>query len=141
MKLTLLILFTIYLNCALGCRCIPPDAKRSYCANNYTGVVTVDSGPRDCDNFQKCYDVTVVKALKTQPGMVVSKLTTSRSSASCGRSYSQGGTYLITGNPQEDGSIRTNSCGYGEHWTEKSEVEKAEREAFFESIECDTQPE
>ncbi|KAI1298701.1 hypothetical protein HDE_04066 [Halotydeus destructor] len=136
MKLSVLILFTVYLNCALGCKCLPPDPKRSYCNNNFTGVVRVVSGPRDCPNFTHCYDVTMVKALKSQPGTVVHNLTTSASTASCGRSYSNGGTYLVTGNPTTQGSLGTHQCDSEENWTDKSEAEQAEREAFYESIDC-----
>ncbi|KAI1298771.1 hypothetical protein HDE_04068 [Halotydeus destructor] len=137
MKLTALILIAIYINGAYCCSCIPPDAKRIYCASTYAGAVKVNKGPVDCTPFTHCYDVTQTKVLKSQPGVVVKNITTPNSSAACGRSYTVGGTYLVVGNPITGGSMGTNLCGWEENWTAKSEAEIAEREAFFAAIDCD----
>lgn len=118
-----------------ACKCLPQDARRSFCSNEFFGLVTILEGPTNCGDHLHCYQVRVDKAYKGSTEDV-NTIETSDSSASCGRSYVIGKQYVATGSPVE-GHMFTNLCSYPQPNSVHSDLAphvKAIKESTYESL-------
>lgn len=97
------------------------------------------SGPVVCGDSDRthCYVVEQKSAYKMEDGTAdIVKLTTSYSSASCGVSLAVGDDYLVSGNPDSNGSMGVHSCGFSRSLNGQSDVDRAAQDSEYASMSC-----
>lgn len=129
-------LIALAIGIASACKCTRPNVTRSFCESGFTGIVHVNSGPANCGERNHCYDVTLTTTFKGAEGQTLKEITTHKDGATCGSRYSSGSDYLVMGNPTPEGSMRTQSCGYGLNWSSLTDDDKASKTEEFKAMKC-----